>query len=138
MGKQHEPHCELSGHLYAQQVPHWGVGVWWPMQGAAMGGFGNTVATMLGRCLHTPFAHAGFRRVLCSTRHCREQRRALWCPLCVMICGWFCRHITLTGRSRSFCCLPGIAFIPPGLPVGQHFQRGQGSRRCRRLDPSTT
>lgn len=25
MGKQHEPHCELSGHLYAQQVPHWGV-----------------------------------------------------------------------------------------------------------------
>lgn len=29
--------------------------------------------------------------------------------------GWSCLHINLTRCSRSFCCLPGTAFIPTSL-----------------------
>lgn len=87
------------------------------MLGAAMKGFGNTAAAVLGKCLHTSFAHTGLRRVSCSTP------LLLGAGMCSVVSagcddagsgtdGWSCRHINLTRCSRSFCCLPRIAFIP--------------------------
>lgn len=85
-----------------------------------MRSFGNTAATMLGKCLHTLFAHSGFRRVSCPTPLLLGE------GMCSTIStgsddagngidGWSCQHINLTRCSRSFCCLPGTAFIPTGL-----------------------
>lgn len=55
-----------------------------------------------GAVLHP--AAAGSRDVLRALRWCEDAGSGTD--------GWWCRHIGLTGCSRSCCCFPGIACIP--------------------------